>query len=175
MVAKSEDISYRIATHEDAAEICTFMKEHMYPTEPTHVALGIKAEDWREITERYLVPMALKEPISFVAVNSDGKIVGIRLSAIYYVRKRGMKLIKHKFEEKMGNWYMSRLSKNVQLICWIANALLKVIHRKAMFSGNIVSQKLSLYLRLVLIKIVSNVSWSKVHNLVGECSKFCSF
>ncbi|XP_065058558.1 uncharacterized protein LOC135686285 [Rhopilema esculentum] len=80
----SKQLSYRIAVPDDFTQIDMLLQEHFISQEPTDVALGLNrstpgyVENLQEV-----IGHCLTQPYSFVAINEENVIVGVRLSKLH--------------------------------------------------------------------------------------------
>ncbi len=77
-----EVISYHVAKSEDFDAIEAFLLEHFVPNEPIYQALSITENADSDIE---MLKKSLKDPISFIALNSKNEIIGVRLSYFLYL------------------------------------------------------------------------------------------
>eukprot|EP00795_Rhopilema_esculentum_P000656 gene656-10362_t len=100
----SKQLSYRIAVPDDFTQIDMLLQEHFFPNEPTNVALGLKLTPSRVERIREIIRQCLTQPYSFVAINEENEIVGLRLNELHKPSQNAID------EWKLGNAVRSGLS-----------------------------------------------------------------
>ena len=86
----SKQLSYRIAVPDDFTQIDMLLQQHFISQEPTGVALGLKQTPFCVEFHREFIRQCLPLPYSFVAVNEENKIVGVRLNELHKTNKNAI-------------------------------------------------------------------------------------
>eukprot|EP00795_Rhopilema_esculentum_P000665 gene665-10371_t len=79
-----KQLSYRIAVPDDFTQIDMLLQEHFISQEPTDVALGLNRSTPGYVESlQEIIRQCLTQPYSFVAINEENEIVGVRLSKLH--------------------------------------------------------------------------------------------
>ncbi|XP_065058560.1 uncharacterized protein LOC135686287 [Rhopilema esculentum] len=80
----SKQLSYRIAVPDDFTQIDSLLQQHFISQEPTDVALGLNRSTPGYVENlQKVIRHCLTQPYSFVTINEENEIVGVRLSKLH--------------------------------------------------------------------------------------------